>query len=82
MKSILKNMVNLKVICNELIIIVKKIFKWVCYLATFIVWSNLGRYGKRNCFKGYGSLYDYAEYISNAGPLKFGASLTLLGSFC
>jgi len=30
---------------------------------------------------GYGSLYDYAEYISNAGPLKFGASLTLLGSF-
>lgn len=51
MKSILKNTVNLKVICNELIIIVKKIFKWVYYLATFIVWCTLGRYVKRNCFK-------------------------------
>ncbi|ACK41443.1 MULTISPECIES: hypothetical protein [Dictyoglomus] len=30
---------------------------------------------------GYGTLYDYAEYTSNAGPLVFGGAVVLLGSF-
>jgi len=30
---------------------------------------------------GYGSLYDSAEYVSNAGPLQYGGSVVLVGSF-